>query len=407
MTETGPITSPNPVSALAGVRVIDAATLAAGPLAGTYLAELGAEVIKLEQPGEGDPLRNWGSQRNGTGLMWKSVARNKLTATINLRVPEGQDLLRRLASVADVLILNARPSTLARWGLDYPRLAEANPGLVVLHVTGFGAGGPASDKPGFGTLGEAMSGFAHTTGERDGPPTLPQFMLADGVASLSGTYAVLAALYHRDCHGGTGQLIDLSLVEPLARLLEQSILTFDQLGTIDARTGNKWPITVPRNTYQTNDGDWIALSGSTPSLALRVYRAIGRPELADDPAYADPQQRLQHADEIDDLVAAWVAERSLDDAMAEFDAWGVAAAPVYDAPKLLADPHLTARGTYVSLPDDDLERMTVQGPVPRLSATPARVDHLGRALGADNAYVYDLIGLDETDLLDLRNKGVI
>jgi crotonobetainyl-CoA:carnitine CoA-transferase CaiB-like acyl-CoA transferase len=396
-----------PASALAGVRVIDAATLAAGPLVGTYLAELGAEVIKLEQPGVGDPLRSWGSQKDGVGLMWKSIGRNKRTATVNLRVPEGQQLVRRLAAVADVLILNARPSTLASWGLDYATLSKENPRLVVLHVTGFGAGGPASDKPGFGTLGEAMSGFAHTTGERDGPPTLPQFMLADGVASLAGTYAVLAALYHRDCHGGSGQLIDLSLIEPLARLLEQSTLTYDQLGTIDARNGNTWPVTVPRNTYRTGDGRWIALSGSTPTLAIRVFRAIGRDDLASDPAYADPQRRLQNAEEIDRLVADWVAARGLQEVTEHFDSWGVAAAPVYDAQMLLADPHLEARGTFLSMPDEDLGQMTVQGPVPRLTATPGRVDHLGRALGADNSYVYDLIGLSESDREELRIKGVI
>jgi crotonobetainyl-CoA:carnitine CoA-transferase CaiB-like acyl-CoA transferase len=394
-------------SALEGVRVIDAATLAAGPLVGTYLAELGAEVIKLEQPGDGDPLRTWGSQKDGVGLMWKSIARNKRTATVNLRMPEGQRLLRRLAAVSDVLILNARPSTLASWGLDYDTLSQDNPRLVVLHVTGFGAGGPASDKPGFGTLGEAMSGFAHTTGERAGPPTLPQFMLADGVASLAGTYAVLAALYHRDCHGGTGQLVDLSLIEPLARLLEQSTLTYDQLGTVDVRSGNSWPVTVPRNTYRTTDGRWIALSGSTPTLATRVFRAIGRADLASDPAYADPQRRLQKADEIDGLVAAWVGERTLQEAMEHFDSAGVAAAPVYDAQMLLADPHLNARGTFVSVPDQELGQMTVQAPVPRLGATPAHVRHLGRALGADNDYVYDLIGLSESDREELQTKGVI
>lgn len=398
---------PANASALEGVRVIDAATLAAGPLVATYLAELGAEVIKVEQPGAGDPLRTWGAQKNGIGLMWKSIARNKLTATANLRVPEGQELLRRLAGAADVLILNARPSTLASWGLDYATLAELNPGLIVLHVTGFGAGGPASDKPGFGTLGEAMSGFAHTTGEADGPPTLPQFMLADGVASLAGAYAVLAALHHRDRNGGSGQLIDLNLIEPLARLLEQSTLTYGQLGTIDKRTGNRWPITVPRNAYRTADDRWIALSGSTPTLAIRVFRAIGRAELADDPEYADPQRRLRNADQIDAMVAEWVAARPMREVLEEFDAHGVAAAPVYDAQMLMADEHLNARGMFVSVPDEHLGDVTVQAPVARFSATPGRVEHLGRDLGADNAYVYGLIGMSDDEIEELKSKGVI
>jgi crotonobetainyl-CoA:carnitine CoA-transferase CaiB-like acyl-CoA transferase len=187
--------------ALSGLRVIDAATLAAGPLIATWLGEFGAEVIKIEQPDGGDPLRQWGAQRDGVGIMWKSLGRNKKAATLNLRVADGRDLLRALVRSADVLVMNLRPSTLAKWGLDYESLAAENPGLVMVHVTGFGAGGPKSDRPGFGTLGEAMSGFAHLTGSPDGPPTLPSFMLADGVAALNATYAVMMALYHRDVHG--------------------------------------------------------------------------------------------------------------------------------------------------------------------------------------------------------------
>ena len=269
--------------ALAGLRVIDAATLAAGPLIATWMGEQGAEVIKVEQPDGGDPLRQWGAQRDGIGLMWKSVARNKKCVTLNLRLEAGRDLLRSLTRQADVLIMNLRPSTLRKWDLEYESLAAANPRLVMVHVTGYGAGGPKSDWPGFGTLGEAMSGFAHLTGTPDGPPTLPSFMLADGVAALNATYAVMMALYHRDAHGGPGggrgQLIDINLIEPLARLLEQSVLTYDQLGTIPVRTGNRWDISAPRNTYQTSDGRWLAMSGSAPTIAMRALRAVGRPEL--------------------------------------------------------------------------------------------------------------------------------
>jgi crotonobetainyl-CoA:carnitine CoA-transferase CaiB-like acyl-CoA transferase len=195
------------------------------------MAEFGADVIKVEQPDGGDPLRQWGAQRGDIGLMWKSLSRNKKAITLNLRLPAGQELFRGLVAWCDVLIMNNRPSTLHRWGMDYTTLSALNPGLVMAHISGFGAGGPHSNRPGFGTLGEAMSGFAHLTGQADGPPTLPSFMLADGVAALTATYAVMMALYHRDASGGPGQLVDLNLIEPLARLIEQPVLTYDQFGT--------------------------------------------------------------------------------------------------------------------------------------------------------------------------------
>ncbi|MFP5070429.1 CaiB/BaiF CoA transferase family protein [Pseudonocardia nantongensis] len=393
---------------LRGLRVVDAATLAAGPLIATWLGEHGADVIKIEQPDGGDPLRQWGAQRDGVGLMWKSVSRNKRSVTANLRAEAGRDLLRGLVDTADVVVLNLRPSTLQRWGLDHASLSVRNPGLVTVHVTGYGAGGPKSDRPGFGTLGEAMSGFAHLTGHPDGPPTLPSFMLADGVAALTATWAVMMALYHRDVHGGGGQLIDLNLIEPLARLIEQPVLTHDQLGTVPNRTGNRWDISAPRNTYRSADGHWLAMSGSAPTIAMRALRAVGRPDLTADPRFAEAQQRLKHAGEIDAVMADWVAGRTLDEAMAVFEEAEVAAAPVYDAPQLLADPQLTARGTYPRVPDTELGEMRVQGPVPRFSATPGRITHLGPALGAHTEEVYrELLGLDDDRLAELRASEVL
>jgi crotonobetainyl-CoA:carnitine CoA-transferase CaiB-like acyl-CoA transferase len=397
-----------PEQALTGIKVLDAATLAAGPLVATWLGEFGAEVIKVEQPDGGDPLRQWGAQKDGVGLMWKSLGRNKKSVTLNLRRTAGRELLRDLVRRTDVLIMNLRPSTLAGWGLDYPSLAEENRGLVMVHVTGFGADGPKSDRPGFGTLGEAMSGFAHITGQPDGPPTLPSFMLADGVAALNATYAVMMALYHRDVHAGAGQLIDLNLIEPLARLIEQPVLTFDQLGAIPGRTGNRWDISAPRNTYRTKDGHWLAMSGSAPTVAMRALRAVGRADLVADPRFAEAQQRLRNAAEIDAIMAAWIAERTLADVMTVFEQAEVAAAPVYDAEQLLADPQLQARGVYPRVPDADLGSMRVQAPVPRLSATPGRIEHLGPALGEHNDEIYGgLLGLDEDRRRQLRDEGVI
>jgi crotonobetainyl-CoA:carnitine CoA-transferase CaiB-like acyl-CoA transferase len=312
--------------------------------------------------------------------------------------------------------MNVRPSTLRKWDLEYESLAAANPRLVMVHVTGYGAGGPKSDWPGFGTLGEAMSGFAHLTGTSDGPPTLPSFMLADGVAALNATFAVMMALYHRDVHrdvhggpdGGRGQLIDINLIEPLARLLEQSVLTYDQLGTIPVRTGNRWDISAPRNTYRTSDGRWLAMSGSAPTIAMRALRAVGRPELTLDPKFAEAQQRLRNAAEIDAIMADWIGQRTLEAALAVFEEAGVAAAPIYDAEQLLDDPQLRARGVYAPVPDSELGPMRVQAPVPRFSATPGAVTRLGPPLGADNAEVYrQLLGFDDGRLRELREEGVI
>jgi len=393
---------------LSGLRVVDAATLAAGPLVATALGEFGADVIKVEQPGVGDPLRTWGVRRDDIGLVWKSVSRNKKCVTLDLRTDAGRDLLHGLLAHSDVFVVNTRPSTLARWGLDYESLHERHPKLVVLHVTGYGLGGPASDRPGFGTLAEAMSGFAHVCGQVDGPPTLPPFMLADGVAAQSATYAVLAALYHRDVHGAGGQLVDVSLVEPLARLVEQATLAYDQLGQIQGRTGNRADASAPRNAYRTSDDKWIAISSASSSIAARLYRAIDRPDLAARPEYVDPIPRQARADEINALVAAWISEHNLVDAMKVFLAEDVAAAPIYDAQQLLADEHLRARGMFVSVDDPDLGEMTVQAPVARLSESPGRVEHLGRALGADNEAVYrDLLGIDDERLADLRSAGTI
>ncbi len=320
---------------LHGVRVVEAATLAAGPLVSTAMGEFGAEVIKVEQPGAGDPLRTWGDRKDEVGLVWKSMSRNKRCVTLDLRQREGQELFHRLLDVSDVLIINNRPSALARWGIDYESVHQRHPRLVMLHISGFGRGGPKSDSPGFGTLAEAMSGFAHLTGQPDGPPTLPPFMLADGVAALAATYAVVMALYHRDVHGGSGQLVDVNLIEPLARLIESSTLAFDQLGVVTGRVGNRLDASAPRNTYRTADDKWLAISSASPNLVARVYCAVDRPDLAEDPDYVDPLPRQKRGREIDELVADWVRRRTLADAMAVFEAASVAAAPVYDAEQLL------------------------------------------------------------------------
>jgi crotonobetainyl-CoA:carnitine CoA-transferase CaiB-like acyl-CoA transferase len=374
----------------------------------TAMGEFGADVIKVEQPGAGDPLRTWGDRKDHIGLVWKSMGRNKRCVTLDLRQPDGQDLFHRLLDESDVLVINNRPTALARWGVDYESVHHRHPQLVMLHITGYGRGGPKSDRPGFGTLAEAMSGFAHLTGQPDGPPTLPPFMLADGVAALAATYAVMMALYHRDVHGGGGQLVDVNLIEPLARLIESSTLAFDQLGRVTGRVGNRIDASAPRNVYQTSDDKWLAISSASPNIAARVYRAIDRPDLADNPDYVDPLPRQRRAAEVDGLVADWIRGRTLDEAMAVFEAGSVAAAAVYDAEQLLGDEHLRARGSFVQVDDPDLGPMRVQAPVAVLTETPGRVNYLGRSLGADCDAVFgDLLGLDPERLAALRASGVI
>jgi crotonobetainyl-CoA:carnitine CoA-transferase CaiB-like acyl-CoA transferase len=398
----------DPPGPLHGLRVVDAATLVAGPLVATALGEFGAEVIKVEQPGSGDPLRTWGDRKDGFGLVWKSVSRNKRCITLDLRQAEGQDLFHQLLAVSDVVVVGNRPSALRRWGLDYESLHERHPQLVMLHVSGYGRGGPWSDRPGFGTLAEAMSGFAQVTGQPDGPPTLPPFMLADGVAAQAAAWAVMMALYHRDVHGGTGQLVDVNLIEPLARLIESSTLSFDQLGISPFRAGNRLPASAPRNAYRTADDRWLAISSASSNIVLRVYRSIGRPDLADNPDYVDPVRRQERGLEVDALVAEWVGQRTLDEAMKVFLDAEVAAAPIYDAEQLLADEHLLARGTFPLVDDPDLGPVRVQAPVAQLSETPGGIAHLGQALGAENDGVYrGLLSIGPDRIDQLRATGVI
>jgi crotonobetainyl-CoA:carnitine CoA-transferase CaiB-like acyl-CoA transferase len=393
---------------LEGIRVIDTATLIAGPMVATSLGEYGADVIKVEQPGVGDPLRTWGYAKNGWGLVWKSVSRNKRCVTLDLRQSEGQDVLRRLLDCSDVLVLGSRPSALARWGLSPHDVVARHPRLIVLHVSGYGEGGPFSDKPGYGTLAEAMSGFAHLVGEPAGPPALPPFMLADGVAAQSATHAVLAALYHRDARGGCGQVIDVNLIEPLARLIESATLSFDQLGVVPQRSGSRFDASAPRNCYLTSDGYWVAVSSASPRMAQRVFTVVGRPDLAADPAYYTPAGRLEHGDAIDEVVARWISVRPMAEVLKAFEASDCAIARVYDAETLVSDPHLRARRTFVLLQDPDLGPIRVQAPVARLSGTPAVIRHLGGSLGADNDCVYrELLGFDDQRMAELRASHTI
>jgi crotonobetainyl-CoA:carnitine CoA-transferase CaiB-like acyl-CoA transferase len=391
--------------ALAGLSVIEIATLFAGPLAATFLGDLGADVLKIEHPRQPDPARHHGASKDGVGLWWKVIGRNKRLATLDLSTAEGQQLFRRVAAGADVVIENFRPGTLERWNLGYDQLAADNPGLVLARVTGFGQFGPYARRAGFGTIAEAMSGFAALTGEPDGPPTLPPFGLADGVAALSLAYGIMAALHARRA-GGRGQVVDLALIEPLLWLLGPQISAFDQLGEAQPRTGNRSVNNAPRNTYRTMDGRWLAVSTSSQSIAERVLRLVGHPEVIDRPWFATGRGRAEHTDELDDIVGGWIAKRSAVEVTAAFEEAQAAIAPIYDVRDIFTDPQYAALGTIASVDDEELGRMKMQNQLFRMSVTPGRIRWSGRPHGHDTAEVLAKIGVDAAALAGLRARGV-
>jgi crotonobetainyl-CoA:carnitine CoA-transferase CaiB-like acyl-CoA transferase len=392
--------------ALAGLRVLDVATLFAGPLAATLLGDHGAEVIKIEHPRGGDPSRPPGVQRDGVGLWWKMLGRNKKSVTLNLSTPEGQELFRSLAADADVVIENFRPGTLERWGVGWDVLSELNPRLVLARVTGFGQFGPYSNRPGFGTLAEAMSGFAAITGEPDGPPTLPPFGLADGVAALTTAFGVMTALRARDSTG-RGQVLDMAIIEPLLTLLGPQIIGYDQLGVLQQRTGNRSGNNAPRNTYRCADGQWVAVSTSAQSIAERVLHLVGRPDLAAQPWFASGRQRAEHADELDAAVGSWIAQRDRDEVIDEFEKAQAAVAPIYTAADVLDDPQFRALGSIVQVDDEELGPIRFQNVPFRLSETPGRVRTSGPPLGRHTAEVLARYGVDAARLEQLRASGAV
>jgi formyl-CoA transferase len=394
-----------PPRALDGLRVLDVATLFAGPLAATMLGDHGAEVIKVEHP-RGDPARTHGATKDGVGLWWKMLSRNKKSITLYLGSPRGQELFQAMVADADVVIENFRPGTLERWGLGYDTLSAINPGLVLARVTGFGQFGPYAARPGFGTLAEAMSGFAAITGEPDGPPTLPPFGLADGVAALTTAFGVLTALRARDTTG-RGQVLDMAIIEPLLTLLGPQLTAYDLLGESQPRTGNRSVNNAPRNTYRCADGSWVAVSTSAQSIAERVVTLVGRPDFVDEEWFASGANRARHADELDEAVGKWIAQRPRDEVMAAFEQAQAAVAPIYTAADILADPQFAALGSVVSLDDDELGQVKIQNVPFRLSDTPGRIDSTGPRLGQHTEEILGRYGVTPSDLDGLRADGVL
>jgi crotonobetainyl-CoA:carnitine CoA-transferase CaiB-like acyl-CoA transferase len=391
--------------ALAGLRVIDCSRLIAGGVLATILADHGADVVKVENPRGGDPLRTWLRERGE--LWWKVYARGKRSITLNLTAPRGQALLRRLVRDADVLIENYVPGTFERWGLSWDVLSAENPRLVFARVSGWGQDGPYRERPGFGTMVEAMSGFAHTTGDADGPPTLPSFPMADMVAALAGCTAVLAALRHRDQVSGRGQVVDISLYEPLLSLLGPDAAGYALDGTVRERHGNTSDNASPRGTYRTRDGKWIALSASTPASAAALFGGLGLGHLLDDPRFATNDARVRHNALVDAALACAIGERTLDDMRGLFESSDLTACAVYDIADITKDPHVIARGILVDVPDPELGAVRMTAATPRLTATPAAVRWAGPPLGAHNAEVYGALGISGAELEHLERDGIV
>ena len=397
-----------PQGPLKGLRVIDAGTMIAGPLAATQLADFGAEVIKVELPGIGDSMRHWTPMKDGRSLWWKVIARNKRLITLTLSKPRGQELFRELVRTADIVIENYRPGTFERWGLGYEALAKINPRLVMVRVSGFGQTGPYAKRGGYGTIAEAFSGIPSFTGFPDRPPTLPGFPMADSVASTFAAMSAMFAIYNRDHSGGRGQEIDVSLYEPLFRLVEAQVIGFDQLGIVKKRQGNRLAEDSPRNTYETSDGRWIGISASSQRTFERLAAAMEMPNLINDQRFVDNGTRCENDVALDEIIAVWFRQRSCDDVMSLFDKADVVAGPVLDIADIVNDPQYRARENIVSVPDDDFGAVRMQGVVPKFGETPGAVRHAGRALGADNREIFiSEFGLSESEFAALQAEGVI
>jgi succinyl-CoA--D-citramalate CoA-transferase len=380
----------------------------AGPFATTLLADMGADVIKIERTGGGDPLRHWPPMRDNISLWWKVTNRNKRIVSLNLKSESGAALFRGLTAQADVLVENFRPGTLERWGLGPELLRRDNPALIVVRVSGFGQTGPYSSRPGFGTVAEAMSGLAWFTGFPDKPPTLPAYPMADTMAGCFGALGALAALADRSQGSGEGQVVDVSLYEPLFRLIEGQTIAYDQLGIVKQRQGNRPEEDSPRNAFETRDEAWIALSAPSDSSFARLVACMGREDLLDDPSFQTNSSRIEHGDDLDAIIADWVKARSVDEVLGAFAGSDVAAARIYNIADIFNDPHYLARGSITTVDDEDFGPIRMQAVVPRFSREEGEVTRAGAAMGADNVDVFSrAFGLNSRDLEQLRSDDVI
>lgn len=397
-----------PPRPLDDIRVLELGAFLAGPFCGQLLADFGAEVIKIEPPGRGDPMREWGRHRhNGRTLWWPILARNKKSLTLDLRTPEGQAIVRQLVPQCDILLENFRPGTLEEWGLGWEALHALNPGLIMVRVSGFGQTGPYRDKAGFGSIGEAMGGIRSITGFPDRPPTRIGISIGDSLAATFAALGTLTALHQRN-RSGQGQVVDIGIYEGVLAMMECMIPEYQLTGHTRTRTGNVLPNVAPSNIYPTRDGGWFAIGANADAIFRRLAEAMGQPELAESERYATHRARGEHQAELDDLIAAWTVGHTAEELQALMDAHGVPAGQIYTAKEMLADPHFAAREAIVGVEAPGIGEVKMQNVFPKLSATPGGIDWAGPELGQHNAEVLSgMLGLSAEAIEDLREKKVI
>jgi formyl-CoA transferase len=393
-------------SALAGLKVLELGQLIAGPFAAKTLGDFGAEVIKIEPPGSGDPLRQWRMLKDGTSVWWQVQSRNKRSLSLDLRSAEGQDVVRRLAAEADVLIENFRPGALEGWNLDPEALRAASPRLIVLRISGYGQTGPYRNRPGFGVVAEAMGGLRHLTAEPGRVPVRVGVSIGDTLAALHGVIGILLALQHRHA-SGQGQVIDVALYEAVFNCMESLLPEYSAFGAVRGPAGSAMPGIAPTNAYRCQDGGYALIAGNGDSIFKRLMTLIGRPDLAADPGLADNTGRVVRVAELDDAIAAWAAQRRVDEVLAALDGAGVPAGRIYTVEDIAADPHYQARGMLQSVAMDDGSSLQVPGFVPKLSATPGQQRRAAPRLGQDTDSVLRELGLNDTQISALRERGIV
>jgi len=394
------------LQALQGLRVVEMGQLIAGPFAGKTLGDFGADVIKIEAPGSGDPLRNWRMIQDGTSVWWQVQSRNKRSIALDLRQQEGQDIARALIAEADVLVENFRPGTLEGWGMSYEELSKANPGLIMLRISGYGQTGPYRDLPGFGMIGEAMGGLRHLTGEPGRVPVRCGISIGDTLAALHGTIGVLTALYHREVNGGRGQVIDVALTEAVLNVMESLIPEYSAFGAVRGPAGSALPGIAPSNAYPCADGV-VLIAGNGDSIFKRLMQVIGRDDLASDASLADNAGRVARVDEIDAAIGAWSASRSVEQVLAQLAEASVPAGRVYTAKDIVEDPHFRARDMILRQRTRDGHELEVPGIVPKLMGTPGAVRRAAPRLGGDTDEVLREIGLTAAQIAALRERKIV
>lgn len=392
---------------LAGVRVIEMGSFIAGPFCGQLLADLGADVIKIEPPGRGDAMRQWGAaQKDGKTLWWHVIARNKRSLTLDLRQPEGQAVVKELLSQADMMVENFRPGTLERWGLSPATLQEANPGLIIARVSGFGQTGPWSNRTGFGAIAEAMAGLRHLGGFPDRPPVRAGLSVGDSLAGMFTCIGLLAALHERR-QTGKGQIVDVGITDAILAISESVLAEYSATGVIRERTGTSLPRIAPSNIYPVANDGWILIAANGDAIFQRLATAMGRPDLCDDPRFSSHRARGEHQAEIDEIISAWTVGQTETELLALMEELGIPAGPICNAADIHKNPHFRARGAVVDVPTRDFGDLTMQGVVPRLSRTPGAIRWEGPSLGQHNTEILTSLGYGQKEIETLQAKGTI